>query len=327
MLSLRPFSLLQPQNLDELREHLALADDKTKIIAGGTDLLPNLKHGLYAVDRLIALKQVKELEKFACTDDSLTLGPLLKLSYIANSSEIKRLCPALSLAASVIASPPIRAMGTVGGNVCLDTRCSYFNQTEFWRKALGYCLKKDGCECHVVKTGKRCVAASSNDLATVLLAYDAEVSILGAESARLLKLENFYTAHGEKNNILAPGEIVSGVSIALGPHVYGGFAKLRHRQSFDFPLLSIGVAFVLNEERVLVSGRLVVNALVAKAKVFDLSNFKGNRYSESLIEEIAHFAMEKCHPQSNMAEDVAWRKEMIELYTKRAFNNAHLCKD
>ena len=120
---------------------------------------------------------------------------------------------------------------------------------------------------------------------------------------------------------------MSGVSIALGPHAYGGFAKLRHRQSFDFPLLSIGVAFVLNEERVLMSGRLVVNALVAKAKVFDLSAFKGNRYSDCLIGEIAHFAMEKCHPQSNMAEDVAWRKEMIELYTKRAFNNAHLCKD
>ncbi|HXW60628.1 MAG TPA: FAD binding domain-containing protein [Myxococcota bacterium] len=321
MLPLRSFSLARPKNLAELGTLLEKADDKTKIIAGGTDLLPNLKHGLYDINALISLADIDEFYAIDGRHGRLSLGAMVSLQRVMKDAFINEHAPALAKAASLIASPQIRAMGTVGGNICLDTRCVYFNQTEFWRQALGYCLKKDGTHCHVVKTGKRCVAASSNDFATMLLAYDAEVSVMSPLGTRTLPLLELYTANGEKNNVLRPNEVISKVSITLTPQCYAGFAKLRHRQSFDFPLLSIGTLVHVHDQR-LVLGRVVINALVAKPKLIPLTAFAGAYYDQALIEKIAVLAKDKCHPQSNMAEDQEWRRELIVPFTKRAFYDA-----
>lgn len=320
MLVLRPFSLTKPNSLKELSTCLADADENTKIMAGGTDLVPNLKHNLYNIDKIISLGSIPELSKIEVSKDAISLGAMVTLKHLGLEKNILKFIPSLSYAATLIASPQIRAMGTVGGNICLDTRCSYFNQTEFWRQALGFCLKKDGTECHVVKTGKRCVAASSNDLGTMLLAHDASLTIFSPTGERTLKLSDLYTANGEKNNVLSPNEIVKKVWVSVDKN-FSGFAKLRHRQSFDFGLLSIGTCFSL-DNNFFISGRLVVNALVAKPKIFDLSTFQGRVYNEALVDEIAVFAREKCHPQDNMAEDKAWRRDMIIPFTKRAFYNA-----
>jgi 4-hydroxybenzoyl-CoA reductase subunit beta len=322
MMPLKPFSLQTPRNLAELKNYLSTANAQTKIMAGGTDLLPNLKHNLYNINTIISLKFLRELFIYDFTPDSITLGAHISLDFIATNAIIKELFPALSYAASCIASPHLRRMGTVGGNICLDTRCAYFNQSEFWRKALNYCLKKDGNICHVTKTGKRCVAASSNDLATILLAYDADVSILSSENERVIALRDFYTTNGEKNTILSPQEVITGVYIKKSSQMRAGFAKLRHRESIDFPLLSIGVAFNLDQENTLQEGRLVINALVAKPKLFDLANYKSRRYTSELVLEIARHAREKCHPQTNIFDDCRWRKQMIESYVVRAFMQA-----
>lgn len=319
MLPLRNFALSKPQTITELKEELLQASPLTKIMAGGTDMLPNLKHGLYDIDRIISLKKIKELEYLDITPESLSLGANITLDQISTHILIKKFFPGLSYAASQIASPQIRRMGTVGGNICLDTRCVYFNQSEFWRSALGYCLKKDGEHCHVVKTGKRCVAASCNDLGTMLLAHDATLGIVTPGEERQVFLRDFYTANGEKNNILGPQEVLTGVYLKRTPKTKAGFAKLRHRDSIDFPLLSIGVVFELDESNKLVSGRLVVSALVAKPKIFELDEFAKAYYTQDLAQKIARFAKEKCHPQTNIAEDRAWRKEMVECYILRAF--------
>lgn len=324
MLPLKNFSLAKPININELKVNLAQAHNTTKLMAGGTDLLPNLKHGLYDITHIISLRHVKELNNLEIGLDNLKIGSNITLHELSINPNLRELYPAISYSASQIASPHLRRMGTVGGNICLDTRCAYFNQSEFWRKSLGYCLKKDGDLCHVVKSGKRCVAASSNDLATILLAHDARITIIAPHHERVLELSEFYTANGEKNNILAPNEVVSQVQLKRTAQTRAGFAKLRHRASIDFPLISIGVVFDLYPDNKINNGKLVINALVAKPKIFDLERYKNQIYNEDLIKNIARDAREKCHPQSNIAEDTNWRKEMIEYYTMLAFRQAHV---
>lgn len=326
MLPLKSFKLLQPKSLAQLRHFLSEADQKTKIIAGGTDLIPNLKHGLYDITSLIALSALDELRGKTFAKEAIRLGAMVSLEQVAHDRALGDVAPALGKAARHIASPQIRAMGTVGGNLCLDTRCAYFNQTQFWRSALGYCLKKDGTACHVVKSGKRCVAASSNDLATILLAYDAKLSILAPAGMRTIALRDLYTANGENNKVLTSKELITEVTIPLKPQCYAGFAKLRHRESFDFPLLSIGALVELENER-LRAGRLVINALVARPKIIDLAQFVGSLYEESLVDRISQLAVDKCQPQSNIADDQGWRRAMILPMAKRAFFDARPFRD
>jgi 4-hydroxybenzoyl-CoA reductase subunit beta len=321
MLPLRPFKLIEPATLTELGRCLKDANQKTKIMAGGTDLLPNLKHGLYDIDRIISLRGLLELQKITRKGETLSIGAGVKLNELIEDPMILNLAPALSIAASHIASPQIRNMATVGGNICLDTRCLYFNQSEVWRSALGYCLKKDGTACHVVKSGKRCVAASSNDLATMLLAFNARLNIWSNEGEKVIELDNFYSANGLKNNKLEPHEILTSVELELKPNAYAAFAKLRHRESIDFSLLSIGLVFFL-EGIIVTDIRLAVNAMVAKPKVFNFSELIGRVYDQHLIEEIADQASNKCHPQTNICDDPEWRKAMIKCYVKRAFKGA-----
>jgi len=323
MLPLKNFSLATPKNLDELKSLLSSSDEKTKLIAGGTDLLPNLKHGLYDISCLISLKNIREFQDIIINPLSLELGAFVKLDELCEHKNIQELFPAISFAASHIASPNLRNMGTVGGNLCLDTRCCYFNQSEMWRKALNYCLKKDGDSCHVVKTGKRCVAASSNDLATILLAYNSVITIMSPEQEQDILLADFYTNNGEKNNILEPNQVVTRVKLTCQANTYAGFAKLRHRESIDFSLLSIGVVFSL-DNNIFDQGRLVINSLVAKPKIIDLNIYNNKIYDQDLVNSIAKKAKEICHPQTNIYDDSEWRKDMIEYYTQKAFAQAYM---
>lgn len=323
MLSLKPFILKKPKNLDELVSSLKQASPKTRIMAGGTDLLPNLKHGLYDVDEIISLKKLRELKKIEVREDRIELFSLLTLNEISCNQQIEKRANAIFQASRQVASPQIRNVATIGGNICLDTRCLYFNQSEFWRSALGFCLKKDGCSCHVIKTGKRCVAAASNDVATALLAHDAEISILSPFGAKSLKLEDFYTNNGEKNNVLTEDQMLLSTSFLSLKNTLSGFFKLRHRNSIDFSMLSVAVRFSLDALDRLQGGRLVINALVAKPKVIDLSEYEG-LHKTVMIEKVAEAAKQKCHPQTNICDDPSWRKQMVSYATKMAFNNAFL---
>ncbi|HXW53826.1 MAG TPA: FAD binding domain-containing protein [Myxococcota bacterium] len=320
MLPLRPLTYFAPPNLDELFRCLDSRGQHIKLMAGGTDLLPNLKHGLYDIASVVSLRKLSELKNIAINGNRLELGALVKLNDVAHHPVIKQMVPALSKASAHIASPQIRNMGTLGGNICLDTRCLYFNQTEFWRRALGYCLKKDGDCCHVVKTGKRCVAAASNDLATVLLSLNASVSVASTPATREMPLDDFYTTNGQKNNILFPYEVVTTIKVPSAANA--GFYKLRHRHSVDFPLLSVAAALELDGQKILRSGRVVINALVAKPKVMDLADFHGVTYNRSVVEEIARLAESKSFPQTNISDDPGWRKDMVAYAVKQALDDA-----
>ena len=165
MLRLPTFQVATPTSVDAVVALLSEHGDDAMLIAGGTDLVPNMKHELFTPKLVISLGSVPELAGIEEDDTGLRIGAMTTLETVASDERVQRLAPALAQAAGLVAGPQLRTMGTLGGNVMLDTRCQWYNQTYFWRSALGFCMKKDGTVCHVVEGGRKCVAAASNDTA------------------------------------------------------------------------------------------------------------------------------------------------------------------
>ncbi|RKY18223.1 MAG: 4-hydroxybenzoyl-CoA reductase subunit beta [Planctomycetota bacterium] len=326
MLRLPPFTYAAPQSVDAALALLADTGSRPRLLAGGTDLLPNLKHGIEEAGTVVSLSQVPGLDAIRETSDGgLELGALVTLETLAAHPGVASRYPALAHAAGLVAGPHHRRMGTLGGNVCLNTRCVYINQTHFWRQSLGYCLKKDGSACHVVKGGKRCVAAASNDTAPPLSLLGAELLIASAaRGERRVPLADFYVQDGVHNKALEPDELLTHVLVpppAAGLH--SSYAKLRPRDSIDFPRLSVAVAFRL-EGGVLRDLGVVLSALASTpVRLRKLSEAAdGQAPHESLWEVLGALAFKQCHPLTSIDGDAAWRREMVPVYVKRALRAA-----
>lgn len=314
----RPAAL--PAALELLAEHGAAA----MVIAGGTDLMPNMKHRLFTPDHLVALKAIPELRGIEERGAEIRIGAGETLAAVARDPLVRRRLPALARAAGLVAGPQLRNMGTIGGNLCLDTRCTYYNQTEFWRTALGFCLKKDGTVCHVTRVGKKCVAAHSADTPPVLMTLGAMADLVSPRGARTVPVEDFFVADGVHNTARAADEIVTSVRIPVpGPGLRSGFEKLRQRGSIDFPLLNAAVAMEL-EGDVVRSVRVVVSALGSRPRhVSGLDRIAaGQAAGPALIEAIAQRAMEQSHPLENITVDPEWRRAMIPVIVGRALRQA-----
>src|SRR5258706_11804884 len=269
MLTLPRFAFVQPANLEEALDHLAEQAAESRIVAGGPDAGPTPKHRRPEPRYVVHIGRLRELHFIRHEADGLHLGPLVTLSELQRDERVRREFPSLAKAAGLVAGPQLRNMGTVGGNLCLDTRCTYYNQTFFWRESLGFCLKKSGTLCHVVPAGKRCVAAHSSDVAPMLIALEAEVEIASPRprARRRVGVDEFFVADGIHNNVLAPGELVTGVFVpAHSRGLATGYQKLRPRAAIDFPMLSVAFAARL-EGATRVGGRLVVSAIAARPPV------------------------------------------------------------
>lgn len=339
MLRMDPFLVAMPSTIHEASALLAEHGDAAKLCAGGTDVIPNMKHGLHEPAVLVHLSRIKGLSGITDEGAHLRIGALTTLATIEENALVRQFFPALAHAAHAVAGPQLRQMGTLGGNICLDTRCLYYNQTYFWREALGFCLKKDGTKCHVVEGGKRCVAAASNDTATMLTSLDAVVMVENAAGMREIPLSSFYVANGAKNNVLQQGDIVVAVLIpkvsqqnaqqSSQPDLQqapmqqlAGYSKLRHRQSIDFPMLSVGVRFDVDLQGVVQVAKLTVSALASAPNKIDVSFAIGRTLDDTLTEEIAALAHKRCNPLTNICDDPQWRKEMVPVYVKRAIDAA-----
>ncbi len=324
MLTLPHFAWVQPRSLDALLDHLAAHPRESLVVAGGTDAVPNLKHRLHEPRYVVHIGQVKELSFVRDEGKGLHLGPLVTLTQLTREPAVRRDFPVLARAASLVAGPQLRNMGTLGGNLCLDTRCTYYNQTYFWRQALGFCLKKDGVHCHVVPSGRRCVAAHSSDTAPVLIALGAEVEIASRTGRRTTSVEDFFVADGVHNNVLQPGEIVTRITIpARARGLRAGYQKLRPRGAIDFPMLS--VAFTARmREAVCQSACLVVSALAAKPRTVGGLGplLNDRRLDEAAIEALAQTAYKQCKPVINVAYDDDYRHEMVPVFVRRAVREA-----
>jgi 4-hydroxybenzoyl-CoA reductase subunit beta len=245
------FRLLRPHSIDEVIEARA-GHPNARVLAGGTDLVPNMRRGLVEADLVIDLSGCEELARIEADGDGLTVGATVTLARLAADDRVRRRWRALAEAAGAVAGPTQRAMATVGGNICLDTRCIFYNQSEWWRRSNDYCLKYRGEICHVVPTSKRCYATYNGDLAAALLVYDAEVEIAGPSGRRRTTLDELLVDDGMNHIALASDEVLTAVHLpARTKGLAARYEKIRVRGSIDFPLA--GVAIGLRLERGLVS--------------------------------------------------------------------------
>ncbi len=234
------FRLLQPGTAEEAIA-AKLASPSARVCAGGTDLMVAMRRGLVETDTLIDLAGIEEMTAIEVNADGLHIGAGVNLRRIAGSSLIAKDCPAVAQAALTVAGPTHREVATVGGNLCLDTRCLYYNQSDSWRKANDFCLKYRGDTCHVAPTGNRCRAAYSGDLAPALMVHRAEIEIAGPDGRRRVALQDFYREDGADHLALDPTEIVTGVHVPPSD-IASAYAKLRIRSAIDFPLAGVAVA-------------------------------------------------------------------------------------
>ena len=321
MLRLPPFRYHRPRTVEEAVGLLDRWGGRALPVAGGTDLIPNMKHRLFTPEHLVALKHIRGMGGFKREGSALVIGGAETLSSVAVNPEVQRRFPSLALAAGQVAGPQLRNMGTLGGNICLDTRCTYYNQTEFWRSALGYCLKKDGEVCHVTRSGKKCVAAHSADTPPVLMTLGASVELAGPEGRRHVSLNDFFLADGIWNSRRKPGEIVTRVRIPFPSRdSRAAYTKLRQRRSIDFPLLSVAVSADFQR-----SGRVcqimgVVSALGARPRLLTgwARIATGHILSEAMIEALAERAYRQCHPLENAIVDTGWRRAMVAVQVRLA---------
>ncbi len=318
MLPLPLFQHHTPRSIDEAVGLLGDLGPGARVIAGGTDLLPNMKHGLVEPHHLVSLGAIAELRGIHSEDGFIVIGAMTSLEDVAQSSRVRAAARALADAAGAVGGPHHRRMGTLGGNVCLDTRCVYYNQTYFWRAALGFCLKKDGTACHVVSSGKNCVAAASNDTAPALMVIDAEIVLHGPSGQRTLSANEFYTADGIYNTVKRPDELVTFVRVPERPGRRSAFEKLRRRGAIDFPLLNCAARIDRGEDGSVTGGDLVVSTLAARPKRIKAAARAGGPLDDATIGALAEAAYKQCRPLTNLNDDPEWRREMVRVVAKRA---------
>lgn len=321
MLRLPPFRYHRPATVREAVELLGEHAGDALPVAGGTDLVPNMKHRLFEPGHLVALGGIEEMRGIRREGDEIVLGAGETLATVAGDPLVRRHLPALAEAARHVAGPQLRNRGTLGGNLCLDTRCTYYNQTEFWRSALGFCLKKDGEVCHVTKVGRKCVAAHSADTPPVLMTLDAHVDLEGPEGRRTLSVDDFFVADGIWNSRREAGELVTRIRVPVpGSEVRMGYAKLRQRRSIDFPLLTVAVAGSMDDHGVVRDLRGVVTGLGSRPR--ELTGWgelaEGRPLDEEVLEALAQRAHQQCHPLENITLDPDWRRAMVPVYVRRA---------
>lgn len=316
MLRMDGFTYVAARSYEEARDHWS-AD--SMYVAGGTDLLPNLKHRIVAPRRLIGLGALRGgvTQEGGC----LVIHAGARLSAVARDPLVQQALPALAEAAGVVAGPQIRAMGTLGGNVLLDTRCLYYNQTAFWRASLGHCLKADGDWCHVINGPKTCVAAQSSDTVPALLAYGARLRLLGPGGAREIDLRTLYRFNGMDHLNLSPGELLTAVVVPLPEAgTRGAYLKLRARGSIDFPQLGLAVVATFPDQGDTPSAiQIVVGAANPQPKpVRGLEAFVGQRLGPEAITAIGDLVFQQTRPQGSVAGGAGWRRQMARVYTERA---------
>jgi 4-hydroxybenzoyl-CoA reductase subunit beta len=308
MMRLPWFEYRAPKTLAEASRILAGEGPNAMLIAGGTDLLPNMKRRQMAPKVLVSLTGVSELRK-----NGSAYGAGLTLTQIVNS----KAPTALRQAAHQVATVHLRNMGTLGGNLCLDTRCNYYNQNYEWRKAIDFCLKKDGDICWVATASKRCVAASSTDCAPALMALGASVRLVSAKEERTLSLEDLYNNDGIDYLKRRADEILTEVRIPSG--FKSTYWKLRRRGAFDFPVLGVGAAVRLSGD-VMEDARIALGAVASRPFLVEKANqfLKGKKLTDEVIEEASRLVATRAKPMDNADLDLYWRKDVTAEFARYA---------
>jgi 4-hydroxybenzoyl-CoA reductase subunit beta len=299
MMRLPWFEYRAPNSVAEAARILAAEGPDAMLIAGGTDLLPNMKRRQMAPKVLVSLRKVDALR-----NNGHAIGSGTTLTEIIRKKE---LALGLRQAAHQVATVHLRNMGTIGGNLCLDTRCNYYNQNYEWRKAIDFCLKKDGDICWVATASKRCVAMSSTDCAPALMALGARVKLVSSKNEREIALEDLYNNDGIDYLRRRPDEILT--EIKIESKARSTYWKLRRRGAFDFPVLGVAAAVVIKDGMV-EDARIALGAVASRPFLVDKANefLKNKKLTDEVIEEAGRIVASRAKPMDNADLDLYWRK-------------------
>jgi 4-hydroxybenzoyl-CoA reductase subunit beta len=291
-------------------------------VAGGTDLYPNMKRRHQEPKVVISLAKIRALRprgRIEKGGSGLTLAPMMTLTELVESEALRSAYPVLCHAAELISTPILRNMGTVGGNLCLDTRCNYYNQSYEWRKAINFCLKKDGTVCWVAPSSSRCWAVNASDLAPVMVAVGASFVLVGVQGERIVAAADFYRNDGIDYLDKRPEEILSEIRAPPRDGWDATYWKLRRRGSFDFPVLGVAV-WVRWEEGTVADARIVLGAVASYPQTVPeaAAVLVGSALEDEAIEEAALAAFRPSKPMDNTDFGLSWRKEMTRQYVRGA---------
>jgi 4-hydroxybenzoyl-CoA reductase subunit beta len=313
MMRLPWFEFREPRSVAEAAKILAGEGPAAMLIAGGTDLIPNMKRRHQSPKTLVSLRGVQELKKA-----NGALGAGLTLTELVDSPAVREKHRGLWQAAAQVATPHLRNMGTLGGNLCLDTRCNYYNQSHEWRQAIDFCLKKDGQTCWVATASKRCVAVSSTDTAPALIALGAAVKLVSAQGAREIPLAALYQNDGIDYLSRRADEILTEVVIPAG--WTSSYWKLRRRGSFDFPVLGVAAAARLSAGGEVEELRLALGAVASRPFLVEKAGEKavGRKLTDEVIAEVAAAVASRAKPMDNTDMDLYWRKDVVASFATHA---------
>jgi len=320
MMRLPKFRYLAPKSVREAAVMLAGAGPGAMVVAGGTDLYPNMKRRHQTPETLVGLRRVERLRGIrGSAARGLVIGPATTLTEIEESPAIRRHYAGLHEAVRSISTPILRNMGTIGGNVCLDTRCNYYDQNYEWRRAINFCMKCDGTVCWVAPGSEVCLAVQSSDTAPLLCALGARIRLVSARGERSIEAKALYVRDGIRYLSKGQDEILTGIELPPAGGWRSAYRKLRRREAFDFPVL--GVAVCARFEGELVADIRIWLGAIASAPVEAgeaQAALVGRPLGDDAIEEAAGLAYPKSKPVDNTDFAVRWRKEMTRLLTADA---------
>jgi 4-hydroxybenzoyl-CoA reductase subunit beta len=317
MLRLPSFTYLQPKTVREALAMKADAGSDGTYVAGGTDLYPNMKRRQQEPKVIVALMGVPELRRIG----GRSLGSCVTLTELSDSPSVRRSAEVVSRAAALVSTPLLRNMGTLGGNLCLDTRCNYYDQTYQWRKAIDFCMKKDGHICWVAPSSPRCWAVSSSDVAPVMVALGAEYVLAGPGGERVVPAGRFYHNDGINYLTKQPDEILTAVRLPAPDGWDAVYHKLRRRGSFDFPVLGVA-AWLRWDGGTVTEARVVLGGVASQPQEVPEAGaaLAGTTLSAEAIAAAADAAYRPAKPLDNTDFDLSWRKHMARVYVTRALD-------
>ncbi|TXH59408.1 4-hydroxybenzoyl-CoA reductase subunit beta [Piscinibacter sp.] len=315
MNALHDLRTLRPASIDEAVR--ALAEEGAQPLAGGTDLLPNLRRGLGTPHVLVDLTAIAALDAITVqSDGSLRVGAAATLAALAGQGAVRAGWPALATAAGLVAGPTHREAATLGGNLCQDTRCVFYNQSEWWRAGNGYCLKLRGDKCHVVVKSDRCYATYHGDVAPALIALDASVEIAGPGGTRTLPLAALFVEDGARRLTLQPGEWLTAIVVPAMNDWRADYAKARVRDAVDFPLAGVAVALRREGDR-LAGLRVAITGTNSAPLVVPTEGVTGRAWDTEAAATLAKAVQATANVLSTTVAPVKYRRRMLQALVRR----------
>jgi 4-hydroxybenzoyl-CoA reductase subunit beta len=313
------FEYVRPKTIEEAVSAIAPSNRKATILAGGTDLLVNMKYRVVCPETVVSIKHIAELCAMSAANGHMAIGACATLTDLVHDSSTAQKFSAFNQAVRAIASQHLRNMATLGGNVCLDTRCWYYNQSKLWRDARELCHRTGGTLCHAIKGAKRCHAINNSDTAPVLIALDAQIAVAGKGQQRMIQAKDFYQDDGIKHTDLEPGEIVTSITLPQGNgDSHATFIKISMRKGIDFAMASIAAAVNANGKAVS-SARLVMGSVASRPIMLEKASqvIMESGLTEKSIENAGEVARTELGILTNLFTSSGYKRQLTEVLVKR----------